>query len=96
MSTPGGWVSECLAEHKVSKGRVTVNATRLKGQITADRRLVVDKIPDEMTLGEVEIIVLQTTGAKTNKRPAARKSRHPAFGLWTERRDVTDAVTFAA
>ncbi len=70
-------------------------ATKLKGQITPERKLVVD-IPAGVAPGAVEVILLQDTSVKVTRRQTRRKSGHPAFGLWAKRPDLTDAAAFAA
>ncbi|MFH1375128.1 MAG: hypothetical protein ABII13_00065 [Patescibacteria group bacterium] len=67
-------------------------ATRLKGQITRDRRLIIE-IPRDVTAGAVEVILLQVSDKP--KRTARRDSTHPAFGIWAERTDIADTVSFA-
>ncbi len=69
-------------------------ATKLKGQITRDRRLVV-RIPRDMATGAVEIIVLHLS-AQPVRRRARHGSGHPAFGIWAKRSDITDTASFAA
>jgi hypothetical protein len=59
-------------------------ATKIKGQVTTDRQLVVE-IPPEVNPGEVEVIILHETPTKTSKKRARRKASHPAFGLWAKR-----------
>jgi len=68
-------------------------ATKLKGQITRDRKLVVE-IPRTMVTGTVEVIVLHLTD-KPAKRRVRRGSTHPAFGIWAKRADLTNSITFA-
>ena len=67
-------------------------ATKLKGQITHDRRLIIE-IPRDVTAGAVEVILLQVSDKP--KRTARRGSAHPAFGIWAERTDIADTVSFA-
>lgn len=69
-------------------------ATKLKGQITRDRRLVV-RIPRDMKTGTVEVILLHLSSPSTKGR-TRRGSAHPAFGIWAKRSDITDAAAFAA
>ncbi len=69
-------------------------ATKLKGQITHDRRLVV-QIPRDIDAGTVEVILLRATD-KSAKRRTRRGSTHPAFGVWAKRADIADAASFAA
>jgi len=70
-------------------------ATKLTGQITPDRRLLIN-IPKGVTPGSVEVILLQPQQAKTTKRRTRRKVAHPAFGLWAKRTDISDSADFAA
>jgi hypothetical protein len=69
-------------------------ATKLKGQITRDRRLVV-RVPRDMETGTVEVILLHVASPAT-KRRARRVATHPAFGIWAKRTDINDAGSFAA
>ena len=66
-------------------------AVRLKGQITADRKLVV-KLPKDIAPGTVDVIVLHEAPARprTRRRPA-----HPAFGIWAKRTELTDSAAYA-
>lgn len=68
-------------------------AAKFKGQITRDRKLVVE-IPRTMATGAVEVIVLHLTNPSTQKR-TRRSAAHPAFGIWAKRADLTDSVAFA-
>ena len=67
-------------------------ATKLRGQITRDRRLII-KVPRDVTEGAVEVILLQAAGKPKQRAP--RGSKHPAFGIWAKRPDITDTVSFA-
>lgn len=69
-------------------------ALKLKGRITSDRKLIVD-IPQDVLPGPVEVILLQETLLKTGMRSAS-KTKHPAFGVWADRSDITDSAEFAA
>ena len=69
-------------------------ATKLKGQITRDRRLVV-RIPRDMETGTVEVILLHLSSPAT-KRRTRRGITHPAFGIWAKHSDINDAASFAA
>lgn len=69
-------------------------ATKLKGQITRDRKLVVE-IPRNMATGTVEVILLHLSD-KPVKRRARRGSAHPAFGIWAKRADLADSIAFAS
>jgi hypothetical protein len=72
-----------------------MNAIKLKGQVTADRRLIV-KLPSETAPGAVEVIILHEAPAKPPKRRTRRKTAHPGFGIWAKRKDITDSAEFAA
>jgi hypothetical protein len=76
-----------------SKGKPML-ATKLKGQITPNRKLIVE-IPRDMTPGAVEVILLHEAPAKAVK-PARRNAAHPAFGLWAKRADISDSAAYAA
>ncbi len=67
-------------------------ATKLRGQITRDRKLVVE-IPQTVATGAVEVILLHLPDkpAKSHKR---RRSVHPAFGIWANRADLADPISF--
>ena len=69
-------------------------ATKLKGQITPGRQLIVE-IPRGVAPGAVEVILLRDAPVKAAK-PARRTAVHPALGLWTNRTDVGDAADYAA
>lgn len=69
-------------------------AVKLKGKITADRRLVVN-LPIGIAAGAVEVIVLREAPAKAPKRRSRRKT-HPAFGIWARRKDIADSSKYAA
>jgi hypothetical protein len=69
-------------------------ATKLKGQITPNRQLIVE-IPREVAPRSVEVILLQATPVKAAKA-TRRKAAHPAFGLWARRADVSDSASYAA
>ena len=69
-------------------------ATKLKGQITPNRKLIVE-IPHDMAPGAVEVILLREAPAKAAKATRG-KAAHPAFGLWAKRTDVNDSATYAA
>jgi len=70
-------------------------AVKLKGEITNDRKLVVD-LPKEILPGLVEVIVLRDAPIKTVRRRARRKIAHPAFGMWADRKDIVDSAHYAA
>jgi hypothetical protein len=68
-------------------------AKKLKGKITRDHRLVVH-IPEDLALGDVEVILLRTSH-KSKPRRTHRRVNHPAFGIWAKRADVGDTSSFA-
>ena len=70
-------------------------ATRLKGTVTTDHQLVV-KLPKSVSTGEVEVILLHQRSEPGLKKVAGRKPQHPAFGMWANRADITDAAVYAA
>jgi len=69
-------------------------ATKLKGQITHDRRLVVE-VPRDVTPGAVEIILMRVPAIKSTRQRTRRSAAHPAFGVWAKRTDISDAALFA-
>lgn len=72
-------------------------AVKLKGMVTRDHRLEL-QMPPSVPPGEVEIIVLHPEPVHAS-RPRARKQRpdvHPAAGLWADREDICDTVTFVS
>ncbi len=69
-------------------------ALKLKGQITADRQLVV-KLPKNVAPGAVDVILLHEAPLQAPIRRARRKPAHPAFGIWAKRTDVSDSAAFA-
>ncbi|MBI5877213.1 MAG: hypothetical protein HZB53_06160 [Chloroflexi bacterium] len=73
-----------------------MNAARLKGRISIDRRLIVDHLPAGMAPGAVEVIVLQADSPKPAKRPKRRAASHPAFGIWANRTDIAESAAYAA
>ncbi len=70
-------------------------ATKLKGQITPNRQLIVD-VPRDISPGAVEVILLHAAPAKATKRQTRRRAAHPAFGLWARRTDLIDSAEYAA
>ncbi len=70
-------------------------ATKLKGQVTSDRKLVV-KLPRNIPPGAVEVIVLSEALARPVKPRSARRKAHPAFGIWADRPEAAEAALFAA
>lgn len=71
-------------------------AIKLKGKVTPDRQLVVEKLPKDITPGAVEVIVLHEAPVKSPRRRSRSRATHPAFGLWAGRADIDDSVGFAA
>jgi hypothetical protein len=72
-------------------------AVKLKGTVTKDHRLELT-VPPSVPPGEVEVIVLHPEpppGARVRghkQSPAV----HPAAGLWADREDLGDTVTFVS
>lgn len=71
-----------------------MNAIVLKGQVTRDRQLLIE-IPEDMTPGAVEVILLRRTPLAATRRRTRRTAAHPAFGVWAKRTDITDSASFA-
>jgi hypothetical protein len=69
-------------------------ATRLKGTVTTDHKLVV-KLPKSISTGEVEVILLHQRSELGLKKGSGRKLQHPAFGMWADRSDIADAAVYA-
>jgi hypothetical protein len=69
-------------------------ANKLSGKVTADKRLVVT-LPDDAQPGQVEVILLYDR-PRPQTRTRRSKSTHPAFGIWANRSDISDAAEFAA
>jgi len=72
-------------------------AVKLKGMATRDHRLELT-IPASIPPGEVEIIVLHP---EPPPRPRVRGRQHPptvhpAAGIWADREDIGDTVTFVS
>jgi hypothetical protein len=67
---------------------------RLRGEITADRKLIV-RLPKDVTPGAVDVIILPVPSRKSVRR-SRRASTHPAFGTWSGRTEVRDAAAYAA
>ena len=66
---------------------------KLKGKITNDKRLVV-KLPKAIQSGAVEVILF--SDAPEVRRSAYKKTSHPAFGMWAQRKDIMDSADYAA
>lgn len=73
-----------------------MQATRLKGTITADHLLMI-KLPKNLPAGEVEVILLkQKKTAASPKKLLKPMQCHPAFGMWAQRSDIADSADYAA
>jgi len=70
-------------------------AVKLKGQVTPDRRLVV-QLPKDIAPGAVEVIVLHEKPAPAPRPRTRRKATHPGFCIWAKRKDIADSAEFAA
>ena len=70
-------------------------ATKLQGEITRDRRLVVKKIPRRIAPGKVEVILLRPS-TRSIKQRGLRANGHPAFGIWAKRAGIKSSAQFAA
>ena len=72
-------------------------AAKLKGLVTEDHRLELT-IPPSIPPGEVEIIILHPEQPKKPKG-RTRKSDpnvHPAAGLWADRKDLNNPISFVS
>jgi hypothetical protein len=72
-------------------------AVKLKGMVTTDHRLEL-KVPPSVPPGEVEVIVLHLESPPRG-RDRERKQPptfHPAAGMWADREDIGDTVTFVS
>jgi len=72
-------------------------AVKLKGTVTKDHRLELN-MPASVPPGEVEVIVLHP---EPPPRPRLRGGAqpatiHPAAGIWADREDIGDTVTFVS
>ena len=72
-------------------------AVKLKGTVTKDHRLELT-IPPSIPPGEVEVIVLHPeppprSRVRGHKQPP---TVHPAAGLWADREDMGDTITFVS
>jgi hypothetical protein len=75
-------------------------AVKLKGMVTKDHRLELT-IPPSIPPGEVEVIVLHLEHLEPppSGRDRGRKQPptfHPAAGMWADREDIGEAVTFVS
>lgn len=70
-------------------------ANKLLGTITSDKRLLVT-LPDDAQTGKVQVILLYDRPRPKRRATRSSDSDHPAFGLWANRADISDAATFAA
>jgi hypothetical protein len=71
-------------------------AVKLKGTVTKDHRLELT-IPPSVPPGEVEVIVLhpEPSGPRVRGHKQAA-TFHPAAGMWADREDIGDTVTFVS
>jgi hypothetical protein len=72
-------------------------AVKLKGTVTKDHRLELT-IPPSIPPGEVEVIVLHPEPSAGGRVRGHKQSPavHPAAGLWVDREDIGDTVTFVS
>jgi hypothetical protein len=72
-------------------------AVKLKGTVTKDHRLELT-IPPSVPPGEVEVIVLHPEPSPGSRVRGHKQSPavHPAAGLWADREDIGDTVTFVS
>ncbi len=67
-------------------------ANKFKGEITTDGKLIVE-LPQGIEPGTVEVIIRRPSNS--GKKPRS-SPRHPAFGIWAGRADITASAEFAA
>ena len=72
-------------------------AVKLRGTITKDHRLELT-MPPSVPPGEVEVIVLHPEPPPRSRvwRRQQPPTVHPADGLWADREDIGDTITFVS
>jgi hypothetical protein len=72
-------------------------AVKLKGTVRKDHRLELT-IPPSVPPGEVEVIVLHLEPPPSGHARGRKQlpTFHPAAGLWADREDIGDTVTFVS
>jgi hypothetical protein len=72
-------------------------AVKLKGMVTTDHRLEL-KVPPSVPPGEVEVIVLHPEPSPGPRIRGHKQAAtfHPAAGMWADREDIGDTVTFVS
>ena len=72
-------------------------AVKLKGTVTKDHRLELT-IPSSVPPGEVEVIVLHPEPPPRSRVRGHQQplTVHPAAGLWADREDMGDTITFVS
>ena len=70
-------------------------AVKLKGTVTADHHLDLI-IPSSVPPGEVESIIFHPERRAKPKKRVRQPDHyvHPAAGIWADRKDIDDPVTF--
>jgi len=75
-----------------------VNTTLVvRANILPDRSVCI-RVPDSVPLGPANITLVITSEQKGTHEPdgtAAELAHSPLFGLWADRTDITDSVTYA-
>jgi len=75
-----------------------VNTTLVvRANILPDRSVRI-RVPDSVPLGPANITLVITSEQKGTHEPggtAAELAHSPLFGLWADRTDITDSVTYA-
>lgn len=69
----------------------------VRTDILPDRRLHI-RVPRDVPVGPVEIMLTITPTEKTSLAPtgtAAELARSPLFGIWADRKDIDDSLTYA-
>jgi hypothetical protein len=70
-------------------------AVKLKGTVTKDHRLELT-IPPSVPPGEVEVIVLHPEPPPRSRVRRHKQPVHPAAGMWADREDIGDTITFVS
>ena len=69
----------------------------VRANILPDRSVRI-RVPDSVPLGPANITLVITPEPKSTHEPggtAAELAHSPLFGLWADRADITDSVTYA-
>jgi hypothetical protein len=72
-------------------------AVKLKGTVTKDHRLELT-MPPSFPSGEVEVIILHPEPPPPSHVRGSQQppTVHPAAGMWADREDIGDTITFVS